>query len=107
MTSEPKQVIASKLPTLFGDRIIVFVKYPPTWTAQEMVDQLNWAKTWTVHTLYYDEVIIRCHVKEHYMEDFRRDNDKYIVKHALLTYKDDDGDDVYVFDVEDTLYDFR
>lgn len=48
------EVIESDFDSFFGDRKVIFVKYPADWTARQMVEQINWAKTYAVSEMSYD-----------------------------------------------------
>src|SRR5664279_3354823 len=99
--SKSRPRIKSLIETLFGYRMVIFVKYPSDWTAHDMATQLNWAKTHDVMSLDYNHfTLIKAIVKPRYVEHFRRDNDQYIVKHVMYKFEDEIS-----FEVEDCLYD--
>lgn len=82
--------------TFFGDRAVIFVKLPIDWSGWNVSEQLYWAKTFSVVSLY-DSFIVKCLVKPHYVKHFVKDNEQYIVKHSYNPKSE-------TFDVGDTIY---
>lgn len=86
--------------TFFGERTIVFVKFPFSWTGHAVVNQMFWAKTYDVVALY-DGFIIKCYVKPWYLKHFIKDNRDYIQWHQHSV--NSEGEDYWVLD--GTIYD--
>lgn len=101
MMIDVKPQISTLSDTFFGERAVVFVKYPSTWSVQEMITKLDWAKTWDVKEMGYEQTVVQAFVKPKYLENFRRDNDQHIVLHKKLPTKDPEDE---LYEVEHTLY---
>lgn len=86
------------VPTMFGDRAVLFVRYPAGYTGQEILEQMGWAyETKRVYELGPDGFLIAVFAKEHYLESFIRTNEEWIIPHK---YDAEFG----TFEVEDLIY---
>ena len=101
-----KQVLMSDMDYLFGHRKVIFVRYPPTFTVQNIVRLLDWAKTWDVVSLHHDGCLVKAVIKPNYVKHFRHDNDKYAVMHTVLNVPDpsDPESYPYAYEVENAIY---
>lgn len=59
----------TQVETFFGDREILFVRYPTSMTVADIVEKLFWAKAWIVEEMY-SSLIVRAVVKPHYLKHF-------------------------------------
>lgn len=93
---------STKVETFFGDRLVVFVKYPSSWSAEKMIERLNWAKAYEVVSMRHDGTLVQAYVKEHYYKHFSEDNAEYIVEHEYGRLSGIDGEPM--FTVEGAMY---
>lgn len=87
-----KYVTKYKFEYFFGERYMIYVRFPSTMTVREIAEELFWAKTWKVEDLY-DTVTVRAIVKPQYVKKFMDQN-----KSRLLKFKVDEkfGQFIYV-----------
>ncbi len=84
---------------LIDGREIVFVRFPVESTIKEILEKLNWAKSYDVVEMY-DEMVVKCFIKPQYLKHFIKDNQK-----NRLFFKFFKMDDNYVFDVSGCVCD--
>jgi hypothetical protein len=68
-----------KFEYFWGERYIVYVRFPSSMTVDAIVEELFWAKTWKIER-FYDEVIVRAIVKPYELERFLEVNKKRLLK---------------------------
>lgn len=94
----------TEMETLFGHRVVVFVKYPFNWTGHKVVSQLDWAKSYDVAALY-DGFTVKCYVKPHYLKHFIKDNKEYTQWHVHIVADEGTDDEMHAWEVDGVLYD--
>ena len=77
-----KWVKKYKFEYFFGERFIVYVRFPGTMTVNDIVNELFWAKTWKVDSMA-SEVIVRAIVKPMELSRFNKQNISRIMKFSV------------------------